>query len=32
MNEKLLEFAEQAWGKDHEIFWFDGNGIERLPS
>ena len=30
MNEKLKELAEQAWGKDHEIFWFDGNGIERF--
>ena len=30
MDEKLLELAEQAWGKHHEIFWFDGNGIERF--
>jgi len=30
MDEKTKELAEQAWGKHHEIFWFDGDGIERF--
>jgi hypothetical protein len=30
MNERIKQLAEQAWGKDHEIFWFDDDGVKRF--
>ena len=26
------EMALEAWGADHEIFWFDDDGIERFAA
>lgn len=26
------EMAIEAWGADHEIFWFDDDGIERFAA
>ena len=26
------EMAREAWGADHEIFWFDDDGIERFAA
>jgi hypothetical protein len=30
VNERIKQLAEQAWGKDHEIFWFDDDGVKRF--
>ena len=32
LDENTIKMARQAWGEDHEIFWFDDNGIERFAN
>ena len=29
-QEQIMQLAEKAWGREHEIFWFDDDGIERF--
>lgn len=28
----MLELAKEAWGENHEVFWFDDDGIERFAA
>ena len=28
----IIEMAREAWGEQHEIFWFDDDGIERFAA
>lgn len=29
-QEQIMQLAEKAWGREHEIFWFNDDGIERF--
>ena len=29
-REQIMQLAQQAWGRGHEIFWFDDDGIEKF--
>lgn len=28
----IIEMAREAWGEQHEIFWFDDDGIEHFAA
>lgn len=32
MKSEMLELAKEAWGENHEVFWFDDDGIERFAA
>ena len=32
MDDELRALAFKAWGDDHEIFWFDDDGIEHFAA
>lgn len=31
-RDRIIELAREAWGVDHEIFWFEDDGIERFAA
>ena len=31
-RDEIIRMAREAWGSDHEIFWFDDCGIERFAA
>lgn len=31
-RDEIIKMAREAWGSDHEIFWFDDCGIERFAA
>ena len=31
-QEDIIRMAREAWGADHEIFWFDDDDIERFAA
>ena len=32
MNEQIIALAREAFGADHEIFWFEDDGLEKFAA